>query len=206
MEWMKPDTFSIDPWKAPSQPIAPYKPDFADDEELKQAFGIALAKAPDAFKAGMEVFNQELPKALWASLNWVNDPIVIASKDTYLLTLKKLQKPLTKEELLAKLLELADERVVNKEGIEIPLVEAKVRVDALKLYSEISGYSGRVAIDASTNNFNTTNNDNSMKITLVRADNKDAPKVIDNSPNTKSKIQNNELPQIALKLVGGTSR
>jgi hypothetical protein len=202
MDWLKPDTFSVNPWSTPRAPTEPYKPDFADDEGLKQEYGIALAKGLKPFDAGMELFNQELPKALWASIHWASDPVVIAAKDIYLQTLKKAQKPLDKEGLLAKLLELVDEKIVSN-GHEVPLVEAKVRVDALKLYSEISGFTGRVNIDASTNFNNNTNN--IMTIKLVRAE-ESASKLIEQAPNTKSKIQNEDIPSIPLKLVGGTSR
>jgi hypothetical protein len=199
MDWMKPDKFEISAWERPVAITAPYRPDFADDEALKQAYGVELGKGLDAFNAAMELL-KELPKALWASLHWVNDPIVCAAKDTYVKTLKKLEKPLTKEELLAKVLSFTDEKING-----VHLVEAKVRLQAFQLYSEISGYTGRVNIDASTNiNSNNTTN-NLMKITLVKGEDRPEPKVIEAS-NTKSKIQNDELPSIALKLVGGTSR
>lgn len=203
--WMKPDTFEavIDPWTAPRTVQAPYKPAFADDEKLKQAYGVSLAKGLSAFDAGMAVFNQELPSALWAGTNWVNDPFVQASKDAYIKALKKVEKPLDKDELLAKVLSFADERING-----LPLVEAKVRLDALKLYSEISGFTGRVNIDASTNiDKSTTNINNEMKIVLVKgSDETKLIKTIDNS-NTQSKIQNNaDAPSLALKLVGGSSR
>jgi len=202
--WMKPDTFEIviDPWKAPVKASVQDKPDFADDESLKQAFGIELGKGVSAFDAAMETFNQELPKALWASANWIKDPIVQASKDTYIKTLKKAEKPLDREELLARILSFHDEKLNG-----LPLVEAKVRLDALKLYSEILGYTGKVNIDASTNinNSNTTVN-NKMEIVLVSgAPDKATTKTIDHS-NSESKIQNNATPPLALKLVGGSSR
>lgn len=201
---MKPDTFeiAIDPWKAPVKSSVQEKPDFADDEALKQAFGVELAKGTSPFDAAMETFNQELSKALWASANWIKDPIVQASKDSYLKTLKKAEKPLDREELLSRILLFHDEKLDG-----IPLVEAKVRLEALKLYSEISGFTGRVNIDASTNinNSNTTVN-NKMEIVLVSGAADKAPaKIIDHS-NNESKIQNNATPPLALKLVGGSSR
>ena len=200
MDWLNPSTFSVSPWVAPGNPWATpaspepaYRPDFADDEALKQAYGIALGKGLKAFDAGMELFNQELPKALWASLNWVGDPVVIAACDSYKQTLSKLQKPLDKEQLLAKILAF----------YEATADEPKEQLNSLKLYAEVSGFIGKVDINASTNISNTTNN-NLMKITLVKAEHKDAPRDI--APNIKSKIQNEEMPLIPLKLVGGTSR
>lgn len=205
--WLNPDTFEIDPWKMPAKPSMPSpRPDFADDENLKQAFGIALGRGLAAFDAGMELFEQVLPKALWASMNWINDPIVQASKDAYVKSLKKAEKPLDKEELLSKILSFADEKVMTKEGIAVPLVEAKVRLDALKLYSEISGFTGRVNIDASTNINNIKNEtNNTMKIVLVRGAEAAPTKTIEAS-NIQSRIENNAAPPIALKLVGGTPR
>src|ERR1700743_3896688 len=101
MEWPKPTVFDanntapwVSSWATPSQPTLIQKPDFADNEELKKSYGVELGRGLDSFIAGMEIFNQELPKALWASLNWARDPVVIASKDAYLQTLRKAQKPL----------------------------------------------------------------------------------------------------------------
>src|SRR6185369_15469282 len=116
--WMVPDTFEVvvDPWSNPRATVAPYRPAFADDESLKQAFGIALGKGLGTFDAAMEVFNQELPSALWVSTNWINDPIVQGSKDAYAKSLKTAEKPLDKEELLAKVLAFADDRDTDPRG------------------------------------------------------------------------------------------
>jgi hypothetical protein len=199
MEWPKPTVFDanntapwVSSWGTPT-PIEPAaKPDFADNEELKKAYGIALGRGLDAFNAAMDVFNQELPKSLWASLNWIKDPIVIATKDAYLATLKKVQKPLDKEELLAEV--LANARTS---------VEDKDRVAFFKLYSDIAGYTGKIAIDASTTNNNNTQN-NLTQIVLVKgnAEERLPAKTISPDTNNKSRIQNNGLPQ--LKLVGGS--
>lgn len=207
MSWQpNPDTFEVNPWTVQRPPTPIPRPDFADNESLQQAFGIALARGLTAFDAGMEVLNQELPKALWASINWINNPVVQAAKDTYTKSLKKAEKPLDKEELLSKILSFADEKVMTKEGIAVPLVEAKVRLDALKLYSEISGFTGRVNIDASTNINNIKNEtNNTMKIVLVRGTEDKPTKTIEAS-NIQSRIENNAAPPIALKLVGGGPR
>lgn len=195
-EWMIPDTFVVSPWARAAATQPPSKPDFADDEKLKQRFGIALAKGATAFDAGLELFENETSKALWASLNWVADPIVQASKDSYQQTAASLQKPLDKDALLAKILTFADERING-----VPLVEAKDRLKALELYAKVSGYIDKVDINASTNINSTTNN--LMKIVLVKPEKQDK---IDQSSNIKSRIQNEEIPSIPLKLVGGTSR
>lgn len=194
------DTFDarkVPPQQAPTwgQPIVsapPWKPDFADDESIKQAFGVLLASHKDGFKAGMELFKEELPKALWASIHWKNDPIVLGSRDAYLKTLKKLTPPLDKQELLYEVLASARNAIEDKD-----------RVQFFKLYSEIAGFTGKVAIDASQT-FNTNNN--LMTIKLVKPENR-AP-VLENRSATESKIvnENAELSSIKLKLVGGTTR
>lgn len=200
MEWSKPTTFdarNVAPWVTPqpianawtsgqSQPLP--RPDFADDEELKKAFGIELGRGQDAFNAGMVTFDQAMPKALWASVHWAKDPIVIASRDAYVITLKKAQKPLDKEELLAEVLENA--KIAP---------EFKDKAALFKLYSEIAGFTGpKIAIDASTTN---TTNNSLTKIVLVKGSQE--PTILNNKApdmNNQSKIQNS-LP--TLKLVGG---
>ena len=187
------DTFNakvVNPWQSPA-PVEPVpRPDFADNEELKKIFGIALAKGFAAFEAGLEVFKDETAKALWISLNWLNDPNVIAAKDAYLKSLKKLEKPLDKDELLAEVLHAA--RVAD---------EDKDRATLYKLYSDIAGFTGKAADSAINFNTNTTN---VMQIKLVGGSEKS--KTIE-APNTKSKMQNDEVPSLPkLKLVGGSSR
>src|SRR5882762_1124065 len=197
------DTFDarkVPPQQSPTwgQPIVsapPWKPDFADDESIKQAFGVLLASHKDGFKAGMELFKEELPKALWASIHWKNDPIVLGSRDAYLKTLKKLDKPLDKNELLYEVLASARNAIEDKD-----------RVQFFKLYSEIAGFTGKVAIDASQT-FNTNNN--LMTIKLVKPENNKSMSgspILDNRPESKIVNENAELSSIKLKLVGGTTR
>lgn len=193
--WSFTPAMPASPWAKPPEPV--WRPDFADDESRKQAYGIELAKEPDTFKAALATFNDDQPGALWASANWKNDPIVIASRDAYAKTLKVLEKPLDKTELLAKVLELVDAKDIHGR----PLVEAKERINALKLYSEIAGFTGKIDINASTNNI-TNNTNNLMKITLVKAEPKDQPKVIE-AQTIESEISNDETSPIKLKLVGG---
>jgi hypothetical protein len=187
------------PWAIKPEPAPVWRPDFADDDELKAVYGIEWARQPDAFKAGLTVFNDAVNFSLWASQHWTKDPIVVASRDAYAITMKKAEKPLTKEELLSKVLAFSDEK--DTQGR--PLVEAKERLNALKLYSEIQGFTGKIDINASTNTINNTNN--TMKILLVKPESKEEPKVIKAS-NAKSEMSNEEPPIIALKLVGGGSR
>jgi len=198
MEWPKPTIFDanntspwVSSWGTPREPTPIIRPDFADNEELKKAYGIALGQGLDAFNAGMEIFNQELPKALWASLNWIRDPIAIASKDAYVQTLKKAQKPLDREELLAEVLDAA--KIAP---------DFKDKAAFLKLYSEIAGYTGKVNIDASTINNNNTQN-NFAQIVLVKGKEQTSKTISPDRTDTniKSKIHNSSLSP--LKLVSG---
>jgi hypothetical protein len=172
------------------EPVKDYRPDFADNEELKKAFGIALGQGLDVFNAGMNVFEQAVPKALWVSINWKNDPIVIAARDAYLKELKKAQKPLDREELLEEVLESA--KIAP---------DFKDKATLFKLYSEIAGYIGIKAPELPVNQTNNTNN--YTKIILVGGSQREttSPEIINS--NTKSEIPN-KIPQ--LKLVGGTTR
>lgn len=185
---------SVSPWGKPEVSQA-----YQTDENLKKQFGIELAKSTNAFEAGCKVFGEETNKALWASVHWNNDPLVVASKDVYLKTLEMNTPLLDREQLAAKALAIADEKIL-KNGVWYPTVEAKDRIAALKLYSDIAGYTGKVEIDNSTKNI--TNNE--LTIKLVKADNKIA--TIENAPNAKSEMINENSPPITLKLVGGVSR
>lgn len=175
-------------------------PAYQTDEVLKKRYGIELAKAKNAFEAGCTIFGEETSKALWVSFNWLYDPIVVASRDAYLKTLELSSKPLDREQLAAKVLALADEKI-ERNGVMIPTIEAKERINALKLYSDILGYTGKVEIDNSTN----TVTHNEMTIKFVKADSK--PVVVDNAPNVKSEMTNDDtaLP-VTLKLVSGGQR
>lgn len=174
---------------------------YQSDDNLKKQYGIELAKASNPFEAACKIFGEETSKALWVSFNWLNDALVIASRDIYLKTVELSQPILDKEQLAAKVLALADEKVL-KNGVYVPTIEAKDRIAALKLYSDIAGYTGKVEVDASTKTFT----HNEMVIKLVKADEK-KPIVISNTPNVKSEIPNNNVNSpITLKLVGGASR
>jgi hypothetical protein len=189
----------ISPWTVGSAAAqqAPVIQAYQTDENLKKQFGIELAKAKNPFEAGCKVFGEDTSKALWASFNWLTDAVVIASRDIYLKTLELSKPPLDREQLAAKLLALADEKILSQSGVMIPTIEAKDRIAALKLYSEVLGYTGKVEIDNSTK----TINNNKLEIILVKAEDK-KPVVIDNAPNVKSEILNEKTPPpITLKLV-----
>ncbi len=183
----------VSPW---AKPVEEAPQPYQSDENLKKQFGVELAKCPNAFEAGCKVFGDDTSKALWASFNWVSDPLVVASRDIYLKNLELSAAPLDRNQLAAKVLKLAEGEFVDiGNGQKRPTIDAKDRLTAFKLYSDILGYTGKVEIDASTNNV--TNNEITIK--LVKAENKPAL-VIDNAPNTKSEISNETSP-ISLKMV-----
>jgi len=225
MSWATDFSFTVEPiekpktdvfapsggWPSTSPPVSPWTvgaasvkaeetPAYQTDENLKKRYGIELAKTSNAFEAACTIFGEETNKALWVSFNWLVDPVVIASRDAYLKTLELSQKPLDREQLAAKLLALADEKILRN-GVFVPTIEAKDRIAALKLYSDVLGYTGKVEIDNSTKNFT----HNELTIKLVKPDGK-KPLVVDNAPNVKSEIPNDNSLPVTLKLVSGVSR
>lgn len=190
----------VSPWTvgsaAAQQPVLQA---YQTDENLKKQYGIELAKTNNPFEAACKLFssNDDTSKALWVSFNWLTDPLVVASKDIYLKTLKLSSPPLDREQLAAKVLELAEGEKVERNGVLIPTIDPKERINAFKLYSEILGYTGKVEIDNSTKN---TFNHNEMKIVLVK------PKALEpvtiETANAKSEVLNANTPSpISLKLV-----
>ena len=183
-------------WGKPSAlppAIIETKPEIENEDEKKKLFGIEWAKLPDTpFEAACEVF-EETKIALWVAKNWLNDPIVNANRDLYGETLK-LNKPiLDKEQLAAKVLQLAEAK--TDDGLRY-LIDAKDRIAAFKLYSEIAGYTGKVEIDASTKNF-TTNNE--MKVIFVKATPENQEKEI--APQDIKTIDNDNSSPVKIKLV-----
>ncbi len=184
------------PWTNGAASAKEEAPSYQSDENLKKQYGIELAKAQNPFEAGCKLFGEETSKALWVSFNWINDPIVVASRDIYLKTVELSQPLLDREQLAAKVLVLAEGEKILINGKLIATVEPKDRLAAYKLYSDIAGYTGKVEIDNSVKNI--TNNE--LTIKLVRAEDK-KPVVIDNSPNIKSEMPNEDQSSIKLKLV-----
>lgn len=187
---------TVSPWTVEVK--APEIQAYQFDENLKKRYGIELAKSANPFEAGCKIFGEETSKALWVSFNWVNDPVVAASQDAYTKTLALSTPLLDKDQLAAKVLALADEKILRN-GVYVPTIEAKDRIAALKLYSEIAGYTGKVEIDNSVKNLTL----NEISIKLVKPE---AKTVIENAPNVKSEMSNENSPPITLKLVGGVSR
>ncbi len=151
------------PWAKPIQDAPkPIEPAYRSDEGLKRLFGCEWAKNPKPFEAALVVFGEDTNAALWASWNWLTDPIVLAAKDAYAQNTELNEKLLDKDQLSARLLQFAEEKDVSG---RFYVLEGKDRLAALKLYSEIQGFIGKAADVSISNNF--TNNE--LKLTLVRA-------------------------------------
>lgn len=151
-------------WGAPLG--SPY-PEWHDDVELKKKFAERLIKGDTPYEAGMLLFNKQ-SEALWAVRFWERDPIVLAARES----VESKPKLLDKSQLLAKLLAFADAKSQSGQLVH----EGKDILVAYKLYAEIEGYIGKVAIDASQKTFV----NNSMQITLVEAEKEQvATKVIE---------------------------
>lgn len=175
------------PWLAPA-PKAIDDQSWKQDDAKKRLFGVEWAKNNHPFNAACVIFTDTV-QALWASQNWISDPIVIASKDGYNSAVKT--NLLDKDALLMKLLDLADEK--DPTG-RFHTIEAKDRLKALELYAKIQGFIDKIDINASTNNF--TNN--SMKIVFVKPDNQNDNKVIEVEP---EEIQEQPKLPLNIKLV-----
>jgi len=159
-----------------------------NEEEKKKLFGIELAKDhPNPFEAAIAVF-EDTGISLWASQNWLNDPLVIATRDLYLNTVGAKSKILDKDQLKARLLSVSEEKVHGR-YIATPLE----RLKALELYAKISGF-----IDNKIDINNNTLIDNKMQIVLVKPQQKEEPKQIDLSSNLEDITS---LSPISVKLV-----
>lgn len=159
-----------------------------NEEEKKKLFGIELAKNhPNPFEAGCVAFDKDTGLALWAANNWLNDPIVIASRDLYANTIGVQDKLLDKDQTALRLLSIAEEKQNGRY-----LAEAKDRLKALELYSKLRGYMSDVTIDNSKTLIN-----NEMKIVLVKPQQQEERKTIDVVP---TPIDEN-IPVVSVKLV-----
>lgn len=155
LDIFKPDQIQVSPWTL-LIPTQSKDDDWRHSEAHRKLFGIELSKGLDPFKAACNVF-EDTSKALWASTNWLNDPLVLS-----LSSCEQEEKLLDKNALAVKLLQFAEEK--NFEGTRY-VVDAKERLAALRLYAEVQGFIGKIDINAITNN-NLTNN--VMKIVLVK--------------------------------------
>lgn len=200
MPWECPQgSFSVEPLK-PSPWVAmptaeapsPVEPAWRSDQGLKRQFGIELAKNAKPFEAALAVFPKETNNAVWVSWNWLNDPLVVASRDSYAQNVELNENILDKDQLAARLLKFAEEK--DPSG-RFYICEAKDRLAALKLYAEVQGFIGKLSIDASTNDF--TNNE--LKLTLVKAVQKETVEIIEDEADLEPTV----LP-LNLKLVANS--
>lgn len=192
MPWGKPDIF------VPIPLILTVKDDYwKEDKELKTQFAVALCEGNKPFEAACLVFGKETNKALWASTNWLNDPVVIQAKQEFSKVEDDTPKILDKTELSLRLLSFSEEKVIYN-GNEVYAAEAKDRLSALKLYAEIQGF-----VNNKTEINNTVNNNNRLlEIKLVEPEKKENVKTIEHSPVNEDEIDILENSPIKLKLVG----
>lgn len=172
MPFGKPDIFEIKPappkmpsWAGvamPTQAVSWSALSWQNDEVLKKAFGVEWAKNTNEFTAACIVFPNDTSASLWASKNWLNDQIVIEARDTYQESGAVELNLLDKEQLAAKLLQFSDETTTIGNR-KVYVSEAKDRLKALELYSEIMGFLDK----ANKNTFNNFVN-NEMKVVLVK--------------------------------------
>jgi hypothetical protein len=179
-----PDHFELKPGGGWTLPVPPKAVEF-DDPDDKKAFGIELAKLPgNPLQAANNAFPNENEKALWASRNWLNEPIVIAAKDAFLNVVNSKPALLDKDGVCAELLE------ISRTGFG----EIKDRVAALKLYAEIQGFVGKAA-NQDTNGFKL----NELTIKFVQAQPVET-KIIEAVPLEPEKVSDDNSP-VKLKLV-----
>lgn len=180
--WQIPDTVDLERGGS----IIP-SPVIENEMETKRAFGLALAQGKNPFDAALSVCGDQTNVALFISQKWLNDPIVIATRQN---TVDNHNELLDAEELAAKLLKMSEEKDRTN---TFYVLEGKDRVALLKLYAEVRGMIGKTAIDQSSKNFTY----NSMVVKFVAPDKKEIIPLPNDLPNE----QNNKLPAVKLKLV-----
>lgn len=169
-----------------------------NDEQLKIAFGIELAKGhSNPFVAACEVFEKETNKALFISTNWINDPIVIEAKNNFNKVTSSQEKILDRDELSLKLLTFSEEKI-NFNGNEVYAAKGADRLRALELYAKIQG----LISDKTEINNNINNNNKFMEIRFVEPEKQENVKIIEHSPVSEVEEDILENSPIKLKLVG----
>jgi hypothetical protein len=180
---------AVSPWATKTDP----RPAYAEDEALKKLFGAALGRNENnAFKSACEIFPQDTNAALWIANHWLADPIVMGARDIYLKTVEAQSLLLDKDEFAAMLLKTATEKNLDKTRYAI---EAKERVNILKLYAEVRGF-----LNKNETNINNFNNNEGLKVVFVKSEPLQ-PKTINQVPNEKSEILNEVPLPLNIKLV-----
>jgi hypothetical protein len=208
--WGHPDTFTVAQpktdvfapaggWQTAMAPVSPWttklpeRPSYADDEALKRRFGVEWARAEKPWEAACKVFKTDTGAALWIASNWLNDPVVIAARDTYLKTVEAERSLLDKDGFAAMLMQTALEK--SAEGRYA--IEAKERVNILKLYAEVRGF-----LNKSETNVNNFVNNEGLKVVFVRPEPITIAQSAPTVSNTKSEISNDGPSPLRIKLVG----
>lgn len=177
--WGSPPTVS--PWALPVRI-------YANDDALKTQFGTELANSEgQPFTASKAVFPNDLEAANWTAINWPADKVVKAAYDIRMAEICLLDK----DQFAVMLMKTAQEK--NPENRRY-VIEAKERVNLLKLYAEVRGFTAK---DQVNNNINLNN---SMTVKFVKSD-PVMPTVIDQAPISKSEISNDYPSPIKVKLV-----
>lgn len=180
-------------WSTIIAPVSPWatqqqaKPAYADDEQLKNQFGVEWAKCNKPFEAACKVFEKDTSAALWIAANWLTDPVVNAAKDVYLKEVKAKSLLLDKDAYAAMLMEKALEG-----GFE-----DKEVVNLLKLYGDVRGFTGK-----NETNINNFNNNDGLKVVFVKAEPQPIPTIAPTVSNRKSEILNDGPSPLKIKLVG----
>jgi len=179
MEWKIPDIVTLE------RPIP--SPEIDNPDELKRAFGAALAEGNSPFDAALKVTNNNTSLSLFISQKWLADPLVIEQRTNTVSNSKDL---LDADELAASLLQMAKERDRSN---TFYMLEGKDRIAALKLYADIRGYTKKDAVIPGGNTFV----QNTMTIKLVEAQ----PKTVESKP-VEEVLEPITNSPIKLKLVG----
>lgn len=165
-----------------------------DNEDLKQAFGVALAQNfKNSFEAACSIFGKETNKALWASTKWLDDPVVIKAKEEYCAITTVKEDLLDKVSLSRKLLSFAEETIIFNGEIRYA-AEGKDRLAAYKLYADIQGFITKDSINTTINN-----QPRFMEIKFVEPDKKEVVKTIEHESKVDDVLENSP---VKLKLVG----
>lgn len=201
------DTFEVAPlpdgWGNPFQrpqaaaPMAHQLPAYHDDVNKKKQYGVALAnrnnQAMAGFLAGCDVF-EDTSAALWVSREWINDPIVLEAREQRLKTVEVERGTLDREQFAARLLSLSEEK--NLAGTHYTF-DDKERVNLLKLYAEVKGFTGKASDGATITNNTLVQG---LTIKLVKPEEKEEPKTL-NVPNSNPQNSNTNGLPLKLKLV-----
>lgn len=183
-------------FEVPKKPVTGWlepvkdKPDIDSDEAKKKEYGALLAKGLKPFDAGLELCPDSTANAVWVSLHWLSDPIVLASKDVYLKTVEQDTPLLDKTQFAARLLQISEEKDEESGRYKI---SAKDRLGALELYAKVMKFTD------DKDNSSQTFVHNTMIVKFVEPEKKSIAPTIDN--NFEETVDSNIIP-LKVKLAG----